>query len=191
MNTSSSQQTGQALDLPRWPRPPAMGAASGRWPLETNRRGVAPIGNSRRARGVQAPVWADVFEKFSARIRGENYRSARQIIAGRRKGRGSAHSTRDSAQVTASGAVTSVIVAVSTRPNRQNRSTCSRMSAPIALMPPPPCEPVHMRCAPMRRTRARGANRRAHGAIWRPRLLAHISGHNRDPKGPRFRAHYA
>ncbi len=24
--------------------------------------------------------------------------------------------------------------------------TCSRMSAPIALMPPPPCEPVHMRC---------------------------------------------
>jgi hypothetical protein len=28
-------------------------------------------------------------------------------------------------------------VAVSTRPNRQNRSTCSRMSAPIALMPPP------------------------------------------------------
>jgi hypothetical protein len=179
LNTSSSQQTGQALDLPRWPRPPAMGAASGRWPLETNRR------------GVQAPVWADVFEKFSARIRGENYPSARQIIAGRRKGRGSAHSTRDSAQVTASGAVTSVIVAVSTRPNRQNRSTCSRMSAPIALMPPPPCEPVHMRCAPMRRTRARGANRRAHGAIWRPRLLAHISGHNRDPKGPRFRAHYA
>ena len=33
------------------------------------------------------------------------------------------------------------------------------MSAPIALMPPPPCEPVHMRCAPMRRTRAPGANR--------------------------------
>jgi hypothetical protein len=26
-------------------------------------------------------------------------------------------------------------------------------SVPIALMPPPPCEPVHMRCAPMRRTR--------------------------------------
>jgi len=25
--------------------------------------------------------------------------------------------------------------------------TCSRMSVPIALMPPPPCEPVHMRCA--------------------------------------------
>ncbi len=32
--------------------------------------------------------------------------------------------------------------------------TCSRMLVPIALMPPPPCEPVHMRCAPMRRTRA-------------------------------------
>src|SRR5262245_28642665 len=28
------------------------------------------------------------------------------------------------------------------------------MSVPIALMPPPPCEPVHMRCAPMRRTPA-------------------------------------
>jgi hypothetical protein len=144
------------------------------------------------AREAFRPRYGRTFSKnFSARIRGENYPSARQIIAGRRKGRGSAHSTRDSAQVTASGAVTSVIVAVSTRPNRQNRSTCSRMSAPIALMPPPPCEPVHMRCAPMRRTRARGANRRAHGAIWRPRLLARISGHNRDPKGPRFRAHYA
>src|SRR5262249_2769424 len=43
-------------------------------------------------------------------------------------GRGEAHSMRDSGQVTAPGAVTSKIVAVSTRPNRQNRSTCSRMS---------------------------------------------------------------
>jgi hypothetical protein len=41
-----------------------------------------------------------------------------------------------------------------TRPKRQNRSTCSRISVPIALTPPPPCEPVHMRCAPTRRTRA-------------------------------------
>src|SRR5262249_39066858 len=29
------------------------------------------------------------------------------------------------------GAITSMIVAVSTRPNRQNRSTCSRMSVPL------------------------------------------------------------
>src|SRR5262249_40066367 len=37
---------------------------------------------------------------------------------------------RDSAQVTAPGAIASMIVAVSTRPNGQNRSTCSRMSVP-------------------------------------------------------------
>src|SRR5262249_337616 len=61
---------------------------------------------------------------------------------------------RDSAQVTSSGAINSMIAAMSTRPNRQNRSTCSRISVSIALTPPPPCEPVHMRCAPMRRTRA-------------------------------------
>ena len=36
-----------------------------------------------------------------------------------------AHSMRASAQVTARGAATNMIVAVSTRPNRQNRSTCS------------------------------------------------------------------
>src|SRR6516165_12757849 len=36
-----------------------------------------------------------------------------------------------SAQVTAPGAVTSMIVAMRTRPNRQNRSTCSRMSVPL------------------------------------------------------------
>ena len=40
---------------------------------------------------------------------------------------GTAHSMRASAQITAPGAVTSMIVAASTRPNRQNRSTCSRM----------------------------------------------------------------
>jgi len=54
-------------------------------------------------------------------------------------------SMRDSAQVTSSGAINSMIAAMSTRPNRQNRSTCSRISVPIALTPPPPCEPVHMR----------------------------------------------
>src|SRR5215469_3826805 len=37
---------------------------------------------------------------------------------------------RVSAQVTAPGAVTNRIVTVSTRPNRQNRSTRSRMSVP-------------------------------------------------------------
>ena len=63
-------------------------------------------------------------------------------------------SMRDSAQVTSSGAINSMIAAMSTRPNRQNRSTRFLMSVPIALAPPPPCEPVHMRCAPMRRTRA-------------------------------------
>src|SRR5215813_6708699 len=38
---------------------------------------------------------------------------------------------RASAQVTAPGAITSMIVAVSTRPNRQNRITCSRISVPL------------------------------------------------------------
>jgi hypothetical protein len=47
-----------------------------------------------------------------------------------------------------------MIATMSTRPNRQNRSTSSRISVPIALTLPPPCELVHMRCAPMRRTRA-------------------------------------
>src|SRR5262249_34999375 len=44
---------------------------------------------------------------------------------------GDSHSIRASVQVTALGAVTRVIVAVSTKPNRQNRSTCSRMSVPL------------------------------------------------------------
>jgi hypothetical protein len=38
---------------------------------------------------------------------------------------------RDCAQVTAPGAIASMIVAVGTRPNRQNRSTCSRNNARI------------------------------------------------------------
>ena len=63
-------------------------------------------------------------------------------------------SMRDSAQVTSFGAINSMIATMSTRPNRQNRSTSSRISVPIALTLPPPCELVHMRCAPMRRTRA-------------------------------------
>jgi len=46
-------------------------------------------------------------------------------------GRQEAHSMRATAQVTAPGAVTSIIVAVSTSPNRQNRSTRSRMSVPL------------------------------------------------------------
>src|SRR5215831_4962108 len=36
-----------------------------------------------------------------------------------------------SVQVTAPGAITSMIAAMSTRPNRQNRGTCSRMSEPL------------------------------------------------------------
>src|SRR5262245_59206753 len=60
-------------------------------------------------------------------------RSARRHLrapgaGGRRR---EAHSMRASAQVTAPGATTSIIVAASTRPNRQNRSTCSRMSVPL------------------------------------------------------------
>jgi hypothetical protein len=62
------------------------------------------------------------------------------------------HSMRDSAQVTAPGAIISMITAVSTRPNKQKRTTCSRMPLPIALPPHPLCEPAHMRCLPMRRT---------------------------------------
>src|SRR5215471_14708563 len=50
------------------------------------------------------------------------------VEAGKSLPAGAAHSMRASAQVTAPGAVTSMIVAVSTRPSRQNRSTCSRMS---------------------------------------------------------------
>jgi len=44
---------------------------------------------------------------------------------------GATHSMRASAQVTAPGAIISMIVAASTRPNRQNRSTCSRISVPL------------------------------------------------------------
>ena len=43
----------------------------------------------------------------------------------------SAQSKTDSAQVTAPGAMANMIAAVSTRPNRQNRSTWSRMSVPL------------------------------------------------------------
>ena len=49
-------------------------------------------------------------------------------IGSRKVPTGTAHSMRASAQVTARGAITRMIVAVSTRPNRQNRTTCSRMS---------------------------------------------------------------
>src|SRR5215467_2068567 len=52
-----------------------------------------------------------------------NFESARQ--------RASAQSMRASVQVTAPGAITSMIAAMSTRPNRQNRGTCSRMSEPL------------------------------------------------------------
>jgi hypothetical protein len=62
------------------------------------------------------------------------------------------HSTKDSAQVTAPGAIISMIAAVSSRPNKQNRSARSPMPLPIALARHPSCEPVHVRCVPIRRT---------------------------------------
>jgi len=49
----------------------------------------------------------------------------------RRGSGGTAHSMRASAQVTAPGAIASKIVAASTKPNRQNKSTCSRISVPL------------------------------------------------------------
>src|SRR5215831_9988072 len=55
--------------------------------------------------------------------------SGLEILHGRLSPAGAAHSMRASAQVTASGAITNMIVAVSTTPNRENRSTCSRMCA--------------------------------------------------------------
>ena len=90
-------------------------------------------------------------------------------------------SMRDSAQVTSPGASNSMIAAMSTRPTRQNRSTWSRMSVPIALTPPPPCEPVHMRCAPMRRTALapRCYPKGGHGHLCSP-LPGHWQG-----QGPR------
>jgi hypothetical protein len=67
---------------------------------------------------------------------------------------------RASAQVTAPGATASIITAVSTRPNRQNRSTCSRMSVPLVqkqklgvvmaatarTVPKTKCTPSWLRC---------------------------------------------
>jgi hypothetical protein len=68
-------------------------------------------------------------------LMGSPHKMARPMLSSPRErgvgGRREAHSMRDGAQVTAPGAVTSTIVAVSTRPNRQNRSTCSRMSVPL------------------------------------------------------------
>jgi hypothetical protein len=51
---------------------------------------------------------------------------------------------KESAQVTAPGAITSMIAAVSTRPNKPNRSTCSRIWLSIALAPQLSCEPAHV-----------------------------------------------
>src|SRR5262249_32946038 len=58
---------------------------------------------------------------------------------------GGVHSTRASAQVTAAGSVTSRIEAMSTRPNRQNRSTRSRMVGALstkAKVESVPCSPL-------------------------------------------------
>jgi hypothetical protein len=62
---------------------------------------------------------------------------------------GAAQSMRASAQVTVPGAVTSMIVAVSTRPNRQNKSTCSRMSVSLVTNSNSPgriLRPNRLRC---------------------------------------------
>jgi len=72
---------------------------------------------------------------ISGRIPVFRTNSVRTAVIGCKKSRpegpaGAAHSMKASAQVTAPGAVTNRIVAVNTRPNRQNRSTCSRMSVP-------------------------------------------------------------
>jgi hypothetical protein len=56
---------------------------------------------------------------------------------------GKYHPIKDSAQVTDPGAIISTIAAVSSRPNKQNRSTCSRMPMPIAACAGLSCEPVH------------------------------------------------
>src|SRR5215469_13841727 len=58
---------------------------------------------------------------------------------------GGVHSTRASAQVTAAGSVTSRIEAMSTRPNRQHRSTRSRMVGALstkAKVESVPCSPL-------------------------------------------------
>jgi hypothetical protein len=55
------------------------------------------------------------------------------------------YSTRDIAQVTAPGATASMIAAVSTRPNKQNRSARSSMRLLIAFASRPLCEQVHSR----------------------------------------------
>jgi hypothetical protein len=74
----------------------------------------------------------------------------RSIMPNRRKGRGhplvNSHPMKDSAQVTAPGAIISMIAAVSSRPNKQNRSARSPMPLPIALARHLSCEPVHVRC---------------------------------------------
>jgi hypothetical protein len=71
----------------------------------------AKMGQERRNR---SPFLEDIARRREIRL-------AEMLVA-------AAHSIRASAQVTAPGAATNMIVAVSTRPNRQNRSTCSRMS---------------------------------------------------------------
>jgi hypothetical protein len=57
---------------------------------------------------------------------------------------GKYHPMKESAQVTAPGAITSMIAAISTRPNKPNRSTCSRIWLSIALAPQLSCEPAHV-----------------------------------------------
>jgi hypothetical protein len=83
---------------------------------------------------------------------------------------GKYHPMKENAQVTAPGAITSMIAAVSTRPNKPNRSTCSRIWLSIALAPQLSCEPAHV-CwfLEVRRTALQGgrAQLRSVASPWR------------------------
>jgi hypothetical protein len=80
-------------------------------------------------------------ESLSADQRKSTARAARSIAQLMRTGK--YHPIKDSAQVTDPGAIISTIAAVSSRPIKQNRSTCSRMPMPIAACAGLSCEPVH------------------------------------------------
>jgi hypothetical protein len=120
-------------DILVWQRPPKFCVKVGCYYFATQlvviRRGIAarqtrdpeprwlPCRDSRSHPGIPACVDAGI--RFPLARKEKPRRS------------GAAHSMRASAQVTAPGAATSMIVAVTTRPNRQNRSTCSRMSGAL------------------------------------------------------------
>jgi hypothetical protein len=91
-------------------------------------RGFEFVPNMEKPRTSQFSRRSDTIPTHKIRLGADRASAPGSGGSGRRP---EAHSMRASAQVTAPGAVTSMIVAVSTRPNRQNRSTCSRMSVPL------------------------------------------------------------